>query len=510
MKVFQKFETILDGLENSSIPLSYFALTFIFSIALRCFIEYFSNHPIGIETVRWSNFLHVYSFWIAIALAIIFLVRIATKEKVEKIIRVVLPLFFLLIIAPIVDLIIGHGESLRMTYLVPDLHKDLLLRFFTLGGSFERFGITPGQKAEIIIFILIGFLYFYNKTKKIFFSLFYAFCIYIVIFLFALLYFLALWFFGFLGIKIDLTGEVLTMILVLVATIFGLAIAYLEYKEYFLTILRDARFSRIIYYLSILAMGVAIAMRGSRFNFSASTLLNIVFVCLGIFFAALYSIIMNNIADYDIDKISNSDRPLVKKSIEIGLYKKLAILFLSLSLFYPMLVSFTAFFLTILFIGNYYIYSMSPLRLKRITFFSKLIIAINSLTIVLMGYSLVTESFMGFPKILYLLFIVGVTFTANFIDIKDYEGDKEAGIKTLPVVLGQEKAKMIIGSFFLVVYPSFFIIFISHNYKIFWFWIYFFLGAIQFYVINRKRYKDSTVMAFNILFVWLTIYILLR
>jgi len=159
------------------------------------------------------------------------------------------------------------------------------------------------------------------------------------------------------------------------AAIFGLAISYLEYREYLLVILRDIRLSRLIYYFSIFAMGVAIAMRESRFDFSASTLINLISACLGIFFVALYSIFMNNIADYDIDLISNPDRPLARKSIEIGLYKKLAVFFLFLALFYSMLVSFTVFLLTLLFMGNYFIYSMPPLRLKRITFFSKSIIS---------------------------------------------------------------------------------------------------------------------------------------
>lgn len=510
MKVFQKFETVLDSLEKSSAPLSYFVLTFIFSITLRNFLEYFSNFSTGVGYISWFFYLHCYLFYISMALVIIFLVRVVIKEKVEKIVRVILPFFFLLVIAPIVDLIIGHGRGLQMTYLMPGFHSDLLLRFFTFGGSHEQAGVTPGQKAEIMIFLLIGFMYFYNKTKKIFISLFYTFSLYVIIFLFALLPFIAMWIFGFLGIQIISIDGTLTLLLALLATIFGLSIAYLEYKEYFIIIFRDARFSRIIYYLSILALGVAIAMRGSGFDFSALTLLNLIFACLSIFFAILYSIFMNNIADYDIDLISNPDRPLTRKNIEIGLYKKLAILFLFLSLFFSALVSFTVFFLLVLFIGNYFIYSMPPLRLKRITFFSKLIIAINSLAIALMGYSLIIGSFKDFPAILYLLFVVGVTATANFIDIKDYAGDKHANIRTLPVVLGQKNAKIVIGAFFLVVYPSFFIIFISHNYKIFWFWIFLSLGAIQFYVINRKQYKDSTVMILNILFVWLTIYLLLK
>lgn len=501
----------MENLENSSVPPVYFALTFIFSITLRNFIEYFSTQTATWGgDISWLFYLHCYLFYISIAAAIVLLVRIATKEKVEKILRVILPLFFLLIIAPIVDLIVGQGEGFRMTYLSPGVHSDLLLRFFSIGGSYDQAGITPGQRVEIIIFLLIGFLYFFQKTKKIFASLFYTFFLYAIIFLFALLPFIAHWIFGYLGLKIISISDTLTALVVLAATTFGLALAYIEYKRYFLVILSDARFSRIIYYCSIIAMGAALAARGSGVDISASTLLNLILALFGIFFGILFSIFMNNIADYDIDLISNPDRPLTKKNIEIGLYKKLAILFLFLSLFYTALVNFTVFSLTVLFIGNYFIYSMPPLRLKRITFFSKLTIAINSLAMALLGYFLIKGTLQNFPAILYPLFLVGITATANFIDLKDYEGDKHANIKTLPVLLGQKVAKIAIGTSFLIAYPMFYIFFISYDYRTPWLWTFLLLGAIQYYLINRKQYQDLTVMSFNIVFVWLIIYLLLR
>jgi 4-hydroxybenzoate polyprenyltransferase len=51
------------------------------------------------------------------------------------------------------------------------------------------------------------------------------------------------------------------------------------------------------------------------------------------------------------------------------------------------------------------------------------------------------------PK--FLIFFLLLTFPANFIDIKDYAGDKAAGIRTLPVILGEKKAARLIGIFFL-------------------------------------------------------------
>ena len=128
----------------------------------------------------------------------------------------------------------------------------------------------------------------------------------------------------------------------------------------------------------------------------------------------------------------------------------------------------------------------------------------------LLGYFLIKGTLQNFPAILYPLFLVGITATANFIDLKDYEGDKHANIKTLPVLLGQKVAKIAIGTSFLIAYPMFYIFFISYDYRTPWLWTFLLLGAIQYYLINRKQYQDLTVMSFNIVFVWLIIYLLLR
>src|SRR5205085_9038295 len=99
-----------------------------------------------------------------------------------------------------------------------------------------------------------------------------------------------------------------------------------------------------------------------------------------------------------------------------------------------------------------YIYSMPPIRFKRVLLFSKLIIAINSLAMILLGYRLLNGDILFFPAVIIPLLLIGFTLTANVIDIKDYEGDKIGGIITLPGLLGLYWSKLIIGMAFLVTY----------------------------------------------------------
>jgi len=130
------------------------------------------------------------------------------------------------------------------------------------------------------------------------------------------------------------------------------------------------------------------------------------------------------------------------------------LIFLGLALFYAGVVNFPTFFIISLFIGNYFLYSAPPLRIKRIPFFSKLLISLNSLILIILGFFIITGSIINFPWEITIVFLIGATAVANFIDIKDYEGDKKVGVKTLPVILGIRKAKFLISLFFILTYLS--------------------------------------------------------
>ncbi len=57
-------------------------------------------------------------------------------------------------------------------------------------------------------------------------------------------------------------------------------------------------------------------------------------------------------------------------------------------------------------------------------------IAFNSLILIILGFiSIVGCSVSDIPKLSILIFLIVFTAVINFIDIKDYEGDKKEGIK---------------------------------------------------------------------------------
>lgn len=131
---------------------------------------------------------------------------------------------------------------------------------------------------------------------------------------------------------------------------------------------------------------------------------------------------------------------------------------------------------------------MPPYRLKRVPLFSKLIIAFNTLACFLMGY-LLSGGSLNLPFNTVALALLALTATINFIDIKDYEGDKMAGIMTLPTLLGLKWSKRLIGLFFLLSYSlSYFVIdeelFIVPS---------IITGITLYLLINREAYDERPI-----------------
>jgi len=137
---------------------------------------------------------------------------------------------------------------------------------------------------------------------------------------------------------------------------------------------------------------------------------------------------------------------------------------------------------------------------------SKFLISLNSLALALLGFSLVRGNLAEFPTALALIFMVGFTLAINFIDLKDFKADKKAGIKTLPVMLGQRNAKIATGLFFAGTYLSFVYI-VRETWAM---PLLLGLAIVQFWLMNRKNYSEKPVLVVYLLsIIALIAYILL-
>tara|TARA_Y100000034_G_C6889291_1_gene408840 strand:- start:50 stop:2443 length:2394 start_codon:yes stop_codon:yes gene_type:complete len=502
MIYLKKIKNIITNIENSNIPFTYFILTFFFIVTLRNFLELFSSST----DITIGFFLHVYAFYVSIALAMILLFYYATKERIDKISKVVLTFFSIIIIPPIIDLLFSFGKGYLMTYLFPGTHENLLLRFFTFFGSFDGVGITPGIRIEIGLVLLGSFIYFYIKKKNIMRNLFFTLLIYILFFTFAIMPFIAQALLNLLNLDYSHSNSLMSNIYLLLIFIFSNIILFIYNKKYFIELLKDIRFSRVAHYVLMFFLGIIIAgiVTKTPFQLTQEILFSILLIIIAIIYSALFSIITNNITDYKIDKISNKKRPSVTKAIPLNDYKKLSWIFLILAFIYSIAAGFVALFLITLIIGNFYLYSMPPLRLKRIPFLSKLALSLNSLIMVVLGYYLITGTF-ELPILIVAFFLIFITAAFNFIDLKDYEGDKKAGIKTIPVLLGLKKSKTLIGIFFLILYISIYF-FLNNIYLLIPLTT---LGIMQFYFINRTKYNEKPIsIIYLVSLIFLLIYLI--
>lgn len=485
---------VVDFLESSRIPLVYFILTFLFVINLRNFIELFSDRG----DISFLLFLHYCLFYIALAMSLVALFSILTKTGVVKTAKVVLPSFIILVLAPIADLILNLGEGFDIAYLRPALHDNLLLRFFSFFGDFPGRGITPGMRIEIAVVLFASLGYFYLKGAGLIKGLFNTFLTYALIFSYCASPFLIKGMLTLTGFEYQYSNLLIINFYFLIIFLMGLLIAYLSNKDYFKLIIKDIRPCRLIHFELMFPIGLIIALvtvSPDKFVIADNAVFHLIFIPISIAFGWLYSVIMNNIEDYEIDRISNRARPLARSQISLEAYRKLSWVCLAASLFYAAAVGFTAFFIILLFIGNYFLYSMPPFRLKRVPLLSKFVISLNSLIFVMLGFAFMTGTLYGFPKPLIALFLIGFTAGINFIDIKDYEGDKRAGIKTLPVILGLKRAKFFIGLCFMAIYSSSFFL-LKDIYLAIPFFI---LGLTQFFLINRKDYSERVVFVIYLL-----------
>lgn len=293
----------------------------------------------------------------------------------------------------------------------------------------------------------------------------------------------------------------------LISFILAWPIVYIRGGKGLKEMLRDIRPFRLAHFLLMFFIGFVLGFtQTSNTMTNSSLLVNVtitVIPAISIFFGWLFCVFFNNITDLEIDKISNKDRPLVKGSIEEGTYKRVTVLLFILAIVFSLASGYKTLFFVGLFMLNYTLYSAKPLRLKRIPVLSKLVISFNSLVLLILGHSLVAD-FMNMPMIIPIFFLTVFTLAINFIDLKDYEGDKKEGVKTLPVIFGMKKAKRIIGSFFIIsMVLSYFLIreiveltgtqsisivaFLSS------------LGLIEFYLINREEYRERPVFSIYLL-----------
>lgn len=538
-------KNFINKIENSKI--SFWKIIFLLYTAsfIRTFLENYVNlhnhyHMSGFI----DTFFHYPLWFIGVFLSVFIIARILTKERIEKIARLIAISSFIIIIPPIIDLIINKGRQISYAFPGGDYNRFFKIFFSFLGDGTVGIGI----RTEVALALIgLGF-YIFHKTKKLQRSIIGAFLLYLVIFMAGALPA------GIFSIKNLISNDnktinaqsisnfyyseepsntvtnqrtfvsekntfepkmlqkinnqyttTLSMVFLCINVLLLVWCFFLYSPRKLFAVFKNFRFLRIIHYYILLSLGIylGIHVSGKTPIGSLFDLMSFVSLFLSFLFAGLFSVWENDEVDVEIDKKSNKDRPLAKNIFNITEWINLKYLFLFISLNFAFLNGLYSFVFILLFILIYHIYSAPPLRLKKFIGISSLLIASNALLTILMGFFLSsgTEDLSAFP-VKYIFGILVIFILAeNVKNIKDIKGDKKEGIKTLPVIFGEKNGKLITGIllFFSVIIVPFIILFNLYTFS-----AAVFFGLILFLLTNRKRFKEKyiflTYFAFVIIF----------
>ncbi|MHA1893649.1 MAG: UbiA family prenyltransferase [Candidatus Helarchaeota archaeon] len=171
-----------------------------------------------------------------------------------------------------------------------------------------------------------------------------------------------------------------------------------------------------------------------------------------IFLAWQFNVIINDIYDVEIDKMTNKERPLIEGVLTVKSYKIIAIVFLSISVIIccSFLGMLSLIFL-ILYVLSGYFYSAPPLRLRN-RIFATVFIGFWSLMAFYIGF-FSSSSFIQYREfVLSILILSALSLGTVVKDYKDYEGDKLNNINTIFTKYGLETGSKICSIFLLITF----------------------------------------------------------
>jgi 4-hydroxybenzoate polyprenyltransferase len=164
---------------------------------------------------------------------------------------------------------------------------------------------------------------------------------------------------------------------------------------------------------------------------------------------------LNQIYDLEIDRINKPKRPLTSGRLTIAQAWRFTVVTYALSLILAWLVApggrHECFWLVAIAVVCTFIYSMPPLRTKRLGIWANVTIAIPRGTLLkVAGWSSV-KTIVGvepwYIGAIFGLFLLGATTTKDFADM---DGDRLGGCRTLPIQYGVRRAAWMISPSFVV------------------------------------------------------------
>lgn len=519
-------EKIITGIEETPTGFLPWIVSFLCIIAIRILIESwinrFRNHS---GLFIFYEFTHNFLFFSIAYLLFLILLKKTTKTSFSKISNALLWGYLIILTPPISDYVISKGKGFWSFYAFDGVF-GLIKRFFTFFGDKPEIGVTYGVRIEVAFAVILLFAYGFVKLRSksstrvcLMKSAAIALLAYLIFFILGTFpsYFtiaidgLTKGFIRVTDVDIaqmflspaflfsreipDIVSSLnikMSLIYSLVLSLIIISGLFVYYKEKAAAFLKNIRPPQVVYHFGLTAIGVALGISLSNpsqnhfwryINFFNA--ISFIVLLEAVLLSWLASVVVNDIYDKKIDATSNASRPLVKNVFSESEYGILGIALFSFSLLFAAIVSFKIMLILAAYQALAWTYSARPFRLKRFAFVSTLASAMASILIVFSGYILSSseQNIADFPKGIIILLIFGFTFSLPIKDFKDIEGDRENGVRTIPVVFGEYWGKIIVGSGIFISFLLSVIVF--NEPRLFWRAIIF--GGLSFWLTVKMR-----------------------
>lgn len=453
----------------------------VFAIAtVRSFLEFtLKNHFLINMADPLSDlktyFLHFTSFYFLVyaALSLILYAFASKKITLSECFKNGAFAMMLIWIAPVFGYL--TSDTSEILYPTDPMGVICNLHHF-FDPHYDYYGMTKGMRIEVFLAGLCATVYLFYKTKHIGKSLLCGLSISLACLLIGLSVPLITQYYeyGFhfgnhelynstllhQGFIINGTGCKIALFYIFVSLILYSLAYYLKSPDKFLTIIKNCRYTRTIHYLFLFISGMLyiyhnppIMNPAYNMEFEYLTtiwkhpcdILGIIMAILSIFFLFQSAVINNDIYDYDIDVVSNTNRPLITNAISLCEYRLIGRIFIILALAISLCINETFFFFVLLYYLMAFLYSSQPFRLRNYFILSN--IELSSIFILTFhaGVTVLIPNYRFDLIPSYVTF--GLLFSYSFAlavkDSKDFEGDKKSHVQTLYTLFGKKKGDIL-------------------------------------------------------------------
>ena len=508
-------DAFLEKIVNRPVNLVIWVLSFLGIVTIRIFIEFFMvSSALDFNDLMVES-LHTVLFFALEFLLIWLILCLILRKNPRHLANFILLSFWLIILPPLIDMLKTGGKIYWSFYVLNDW-QGVLAQFFSFFGHFPSGIMYFGTKIVFILAIILVFLLIFVRSRSYWKAILGGILTYVAIFFMG--NFPNLLTFGYYFLeKSKKIGEIkaynvaqlvgspakifgmnplsiqfsfaynlnLFYYLVLLSVVFVLF--FLFSRKKFTAVLKNFRYPQVVYHVGLFFVGLGLGWLSYPDNLSLNlfSVTAVAVLVASIILAWKTSVVINDIYDFSIDSVSSPWRPLPQKIFSLEEYKKFGIIVFIFSLLGALIVGAKFMALLLVYQVLAFFYSAEPYRLKKIPGVATFISSICSLVILFMGFTLFSgdQNMAGLSWRVILLIIIAFTLSLPVKDFKDIEGDQKYGIWTIPVIFGEDKARLIvaIGVFISFVSSVFFL-----NALALFFWAIAFGGATFLVLINKK------------------------